>query len=70
MHSSAPVALAASAAACGFAHAHTHSSVPVPTDARKSVAGEGVPVNASAPQCCHCGWRGSHSPNCPFRRAA
>ncbi|KIM64191.1 hypothetical protein SCLCIDRAFT_115781 [Scleroderma citrinum Foug A] len=25
-------------------------------------------VNAGgAPQCCHCGWRGSHSPNCPFR---
>ncbi|KAF8838692.1 hypothetical protein BDN67DRAFT_971169 [Paxillus ammoniavirescens] len=24
-------------------------------------------VNANAPQCCHCGWRGSHSPSCPFR---
>ncbi|EGN93539.1 hypothetical protein SERLA73DRAFT_145169 [Serpula lacrymans var. lacrymans S7.3] len=24
-------------------------------------------VNPSAPQCCHCGWRGSHSPSCPFR---
>ncbi|KAI0005543.1 hypothetical protein BJV74DRAFT_762160 [Russula compacta] len=23
-------------------------------------------VNFSAPQCCHCGYRGSHSPNCPF----
>ncbi|KAF9264450.1 hypothetical protein L218DRAFT_863105 [Marasmius fiardii PR-910] len=21
----------------------------------------------SAPQCCHCGWRGSHSPTCPFK---
>ncbi|KAF9446508.1 hypothetical protein P691DRAFT_673485 [Macrolepiota fuliginosa MF-IS2] len=24
-------------------------------------------TNHSAPQCCHCGWRGSHSPTCPFR---
>ncbi|KAJ7082014.1 hypothetical protein B0H15DRAFT_853160 [Mycena belliarum] len=19
------------------------------------------------PQCCHCGWRGEHAPNCPFK---
>ncbi|KIM82195.1 hypothetical protein PILCRDRAFT_820567 [Piloderma croceum F 1598] len=25
-------------------------------------------VNYSSPQCCHCGWRGSHAPNCPFKR--
>ena len=25
-------------------------------------------VNQSSPQCCHCGWRGSHSPQCPFKR--
>ncbi|KAF8971888.1 hypothetical protein BDZ97DRAFT_1152505 [Flammula alnicola] len=24
-------------------------------------------INHSSPQCCHCGWRGSHSPNCPFK---
>ncbi|KIJ97040.1 hypothetical protein K443DRAFT_681826 [Laccaria amethystina LaAM-08-1] len=24
-------------------------------------------VNHSSPQCCHCGWRGSHAANCPFR---
>ncbi|KAG2144716.1 uncharacterized protein EDB93DRAFT_532576 [Suillus bovinus] len=24
-------------------------------------------INFNAPQCCHCGWRGSHSPSCPFR---
>ncbi|TFK21276.1 hypothetical protein FA15DRAFT_672714 [Coprinopsis marcescibilis] len=24
-------------------------------------------TNDSAPQCCHCGWRGSHSPDCPFK---
>ncbi|KAI5998308.1 hypothetical protein EDD15DRAFT_318204 [Pisolithus albus] len=22
-------------------------------------------VNHNAPQCCHCGWRGSHAPHCP-----
>lgn len=21
----------------------------------------------NAPQCCHCGYRGAHAPNCPFR---
>ncbi|TRM58425.1 hypothetical protein BD626DRAFT_404727, partial [Schizophyllum amplum] len=24
-------------------------------------------THASAPQCCHCGWRGAHSPDCPFK---
>ncbi|KAG1840718.1 hypothetical protein DFJ58DRAFT_708226 [Suillus subalutaceus] len=24
-------------------------------------------MNFSSNQCCHCGWRGSHSPSCPFR---
>ncbi|KAF8346097.1 hypothetical protein F5887DRAFT_962637 [Amanita rubescens] len=24
-------------------------------------------VNYSAPQCCHCGYRGAHSPTCPFK---
>ncbi|KAK0505358.1 hypothetical protein EDD18DRAFT_334350 [Armillaria luteobubalina] len=19
------------------------------------------------PQCCHCGWRGAHAPQCPFK---
>ncbi|KAK0193466.1 hypothetical protein F5146DRAFT_926994 [Armillaria mellea] len=31
---------------------------------------ETTPVNqagGSAPQCCHCGWRGAHAPNCPFK---
>ncbi|KIY45563.1 hypothetical protein FISHEDRAFT_49051 [Fistulina hepatica ATCC 64428] len=26
-----------------------------------------TPVNDSSPQCCHCGWRGEHAPDCPFR---
>ncbi|KAG2357437.1 hypothetical protein BDR07DRAFT_1420456 [Suillus spraguei] len=24
-------------------------------------------INFSGVQCCHCGWRGSHSDTCPFR---
>lgn len=24
-------------------------------------------ANSSGPQCCHCGWRGDHEPNCPFK---
>ncbi|KAF8224879.1 hypothetical protein L208DRAFT_1409387 [Tricholoma matsutake] len=24
-------------------------------------------IDYSAPQCCHCGYRGSHAPTCPFR---
>ncbi|KZV71025.1 hypothetical protein PENSPDRAFT_651056 [Peniophora sp. CONT] len=39
------------------------SAVPVCSKANEASA----PTNLSAPQCCHCGWRGSHAPNCPFR---
>ena len=38
------------------AHSHSHSD-----------SSESSCVLHSAPQCCHCGWRGAHSPNCPFR---
>ncbi|KAG2066659.1 hypothetical protein BDR04DRAFT_1106317 [Suillus decipiens] len=24
-------------------------------------------INFSGVQCCHCGYRGAHSPTCPFR---
>ncbi|KIP04318.1 hypothetical protein PHLGIDRAFT_200072 [Phlebiopsis gigantea 11061_1 CR5-6] len=34
---------------------------PLPTAACTSA------VTHNAPQCCHCGWRGDHAPNCPFR---
>ncbi|KAF6761328.1 hypothetical protein DFP72DRAFT_880772 [Ephemerocybe angulata] len=27
-------------------------------------------IDHSSPQCCHCGWRGTHSPSCPFNLAA
>ncbi|KAH7886439.1 hypothetical protein F5I97DRAFT_1791395, partial [Phlebopus sp. FC_14] len=45
------------------------SSIPVSrrTTTPADDAALGGLVNANAPQCCHCGWRGSHSPSCPFR---
>ncbi|KAF9218552.1 hypothetical protein BS17DRAFT_720366 [Gyrodon lividus] len=44
---------------------HTSSSIPV--SKRNGADDTNIFVNANAPQCCHCGWRGSHSPSCPFR---
>ncbi|KAJ3775363.1 hypothetical protein FB446DRAFT_725576 [Lentinula raphanica] len=33
-----------------------------------SIETKNVPNNYSRPpQCGHCGWRGDHAPNCPFR---
>ncbi|KAI0305054.1 hypothetical protein BC826DRAFT_902055 [Russula brevipes] len=44
---------------------------PIPSTRTRTRQGpdnnEGSCVNHSAPQCCHCGYRGCHSPNCPFR---
>ncbi|KZP12250.1 hypothetical protein FIBSPDRAFT_669306, partial [Athelia psychrophila] len=45
------------------------SSCPVPardTSNDDSDAYTGT-AHCSGPQCCHCGWRGSHSPTCPFK---
>ena len=39
----------------------------LPMDSNKS---PDAPVKSShkdGPQCCHCGWRGDHAPDCPFR---
>ncbi|KAL1750832.1 hypothetical protein FB107DRAFT_223206, partial [Schizophyllum commune] len=45
--------------------AHTQpSSTPA---SAKATTGDAAPTNASAPQCCHCGWRGAHAPDCPFK---
>ena len=30
-------------------------------------ANNNVTDGSKEAQCCHCGWRGSHAPNCPFR---
>ncbi|KAH9969131.1 hypothetical protein BC827DRAFT_1121129 [Russula dissimulans] len=46
-------------------HRHHTSSTRV-HHARQGPDNEGSCVNFSAPQCCHCGYRGTHSPNCPF----
>ncbi|KAN0121633.1 hypothetical protein V8E52_003529 [Russula decolorans] len=45
---------------------HRHSTRSTCTHTREGPDIEGSCVNHSAPQCCHCGYRGSHSPNCPF----
>ncbi|KAI0271455.1 hypothetical protein BC834DRAFT_859611 [Gloeopeniophorella convolvens] len=50
------------------ATSHQHQpmlSVPV---ASREGDSEDSCINFSSPQCCHCGWRGTHSPSCPFRR--
>ncbi|EKM49575.1 uncharacterized protein PHACADRAFT_265118 [Phanerochaete carnosa HHB-10118-sp] len=41
----------------------------VPTNAARAAISQ-VPSDKGSsgqPQCCHCGWRGSHAPNCPFK---
>ncbi|KAF9235380.1 hypothetical protein BU15DRAFT_51444 [Melanogaster broomeanus] len=43
---------------------HTSS---IPVSKRNGADDTNNFVNCSAPQCCHCGWRGSHAPTCPFR---
>ncbi|KAG1846196.1 hypothetical protein DFJ58DRAFT_663932, partial [Suillus subalutaceus] len=40
--------------------------IPLPVSMRISSDDDSC-MNFNAPQCCHCGWRGSHSPSCPFR---
>ncbi|KAI9454902.1 hypothetical protein BJY52DRAFT_1122446 [Lactarius psammicola] len=40
------------------------STTPLPP--REGTDIESPCINFSAPQCCHCGWRGTHSPTCPF----
>ncbi|KDR85918.1 hypothetical protein GALMADRAFT_393053 [Galerina marginata CBS 339.88] len=55
------------AATTTFAIASTQQSSSTPTTV--SCHGASSPSSCadhSSPQCCHCGWRGSHSPNCPF----
>ncbi|KAH8106727.1 hypothetical protein BXZ70DRAFT_903580 [Cristinia sonorae] len=44
-----------------------HTSSP-PLNPQSSPADQSQPggVSGSSPQCCHCGWRGDHAPNCPF----
>ncbi|KAI4522610.1 hypothetical protein K525DRAFT_198388, partial [Schizophyllum commune Loenen D] len=46
--------------------AHTQPSS-TPASAKATLGDAAAPTNASAPQCCHCGWRGAHAPDCPFK---
>ncbi|KII93092.1 hypothetical protein PLICRDRAFT_35269 [Plicaturopsis crispa FD-325 SS-3] len=71
MHSSS------STSSCGSVHrpsSRSTSTTPctplafaLPVSARHTTSDAQPCVNHGAPQCCHCGWRGSHSPNCPFK---
>ncbi|KAF8131418.1 hypothetical protein EV363DRAFT_1398511 [Boletus edulis] len=45
----------------------THHASSIPVTMRHGHDDSTTLVNANAPQCCHCGWRGAHSPSCPFR---
>lgn len=53
MCTAAPISTAAGAApALASAHAATHAP---------------ALVDQSSAQCCHCGYRNSHAPDCPFK---
>ncbi|CAL1704904.1 unnamed protein product [Somion occarium] len=36
-------------------------------DSESDMSRATIDMSNSAPQCCHCGYRGAHAPNCPFR---
>ncbi|CAL1716219.1 unnamed protein product [Somion occarium] len=42
------------------------SMIPMNFD-KESAPGDSADKGNGGPQCCHCGWRGSHAPNCPFK---
>ncbi|KIJ66573.1 hypothetical protein HYDPIDRAFT_129558 [Hydnomerulius pinastri MD-312] len=48
-------------------HSCSSHSSSIPVSKRNGADDINIFVNGNAPQCCHCGWRGSHSPSCPFR---
>ncbi|KAI0082736.1 hypothetical protein K474DRAFT_1585337 [Panus rudis PR-1116 ss-1] len=43
------------------------AALPSRTHHDSEIRGAASPVDQSQPQCCHCGYRGSHAPNCPFK---
>ena len=63
--------LAASSHATRLAEAHPSSAplaaAPALLRCTAPAAACTSAVTHNAPQCCHCGWRGDHAPNCPFR---
>ncbi|KAI9566307.1 hypothetical protein HD554DRAFT_2025693 [Boletus coccyginus] len=65
MHSAAVSCACASSSGSMTPVRHRASSIPV--SHRLGHDDSTTFVNANAPQCCHCGWRGAHSPSCPFR---
>ncbi|THH27865.1 hypothetical protein EUX98_g6322 [Antrodiella citrinella] len=48
---------------------NTITSNTLPVMRKKDEEVKGQPKgdeSKGGPQCCHCGWRGDHDPNCPF----
>ncbi|KIY46835.1 hypothetical protein FISHEDRAFT_28679, partial [Fistulina hepatica ATCC 64428] len=43
-----------------------HGSSPAHFACHSTALSHSICIHRS-PQCCHCGWRGSHAPDCPFR---
>lgn len=65
MHASIASSTSSSVAMCATKQASSPStSTSVAT--REGEISSSTTLNSS-PQCCHCGYRGSHSPNCPFK---
>ncbi|KAI0830897.1 hypothetical protein BC628DRAFT_1356106 [Trametes gibbosa] len=72
MHALAPIN--PTSARSVLSSSHPHTSAPSSTTAAPSCAAQcsvadshSCVLSASAPQCCHCGWRGAHAPSCPFK---
>ncbi|KAF8167218.1 hypothetical protein B0H34DRAFT_680875 [Crassisporium funariophilum] len=65
MHSTSFTAAASAASVCASTKAAT--TITTTISAQQEASETSSCVNHSSPQCCHCGWRGSHSPNCPFK---
>ncbi|ETW86746.1 hypothetical protein HETIRDRAFT_41255 [Heterobasidion irregulare TC 32-1] len=71
MHSSSSASSVAASASPSPSMCHSHKLSATPTvlhSVTKVDSDEHPFANFSSPQCCHCGWRGAHSPTCPFRR--
>ncbi|KAI0931639.1 hypothetical protein AcW2_000483 [Taiwanofungus camphoratus] len=73
-HLPSPVTMHTRCAATRSSHRCSSSTCHLPQSPSAPVSGnvarsedQPAPVNHSAPQCCHCGWRGAHAPACPFK---
>ncbi|KAL1752806.1 hypothetical protein FB107DRAFT_277316 [Schizophyllum commune] len=49
---------------CCTAQTQTSST---PVNVKVATTSDATHNHASVPQCCHCGWRGAHAADCPFK---